>query len=73
MLVDVICNVTGEILKEEASLADAHIYIAKRNGKTIRNETEEEVQNLWVEIPEIQEDNRKLEENLKNAKKFWRY
>jgi hypothetical protein len=32
---------------------------------------EMEVRNLWVEIPEIQEDIRKEEENAKRTRAFW--
>ena len=81
--VDVICNDTGEILKEGLLLASAHIYIAKRDGKVVRDEVnvislddidgggQMEVRTLWVEIPEIQGDIRKEEENMKKTREFW--
>jgi hypothetical protein len=81
--VDVICNDTGEVLKEGQLLVGAHIYIAKRNGKIVRDEVEVidlnaidgggqmEVRMLWVEIPEIQEDIRKYEADMKRAREFW--
>ena len=81
--VDVICNDTGEIFKEGVLLASAHIYIAKKNGKVVKDEVEKlelddidgggdiEVRNLWVEFPEIQEEIRKMEENQKRAREFW--
>lgn len=83
--VDVICNDTGEVLKEGVMLANAHIFIAKRNGKIISDEIEfttaddidgsgvAEVRSLWVEIPEIHEEIQGLEEKRKEAQGFWRY
>jgi len=82
--VDVICNDTGEIFKEGVLLANAHIYIAKRGGKVVKDEVESlemddidggediEVRNLWVEFPEIQEAIRKMEEYHKKVQGFWR-
>tara|TARA_R110002074_G_scaffold355836_1_gene527863 strand:+ start:1386 stop:1682 length:297 start_codon:yes stop_codon:yes gene_type:complete len=81
--VDVICNDTGEILKEGLLFESAQSYIAKRDGKVVRDEVDViilddidgggqmEVRNLWVEIPEIQEDIRKEEENAKRTRAFW--
>ena len=78
--VDVICHDTGEVLREGVLLANAHIYIAKKGGKIVKDEIEVievdeiddgtlmptmEVRNLWVEIPEIQEEIRKYEERQK--------
>ena len=75
--VDVICHDTGEVLKEGVLLANAHLYIAKRGGKIVKDEVEKlelddidgggdiEVRYLWVEIPEIQEEIRKFDERQK--------
>ena len=75
--VDVICHDTGEVLREGVLLANAHIYIAKRGGKVVKDEVEKlelddidgggdiEVRNLWVEIPEIKEEIRKFDERQK--------
>ena len=78
--VDVICHDTGEVLREGVLLANAHLYIAKRGGKIVKDEIEVidvdviddgtlmptmEVRNLWVEIPEIQEEIRKSVEHAK--------
>ena len=90
--VDVICHDTGEVLREGVLLANAHIYIAKRGGKIVKDEIEVlevdeidggaliptmEVRNLWVEIPEIQEEIRKFDERQKRwaatkVRGFWR-
>lgn len=85
--VDVICHDTGEVLREGVLLANAHIYIAKKDGKIVKDEVEKlelddidgggeiEVRNLWVEIPEIQEEIRKHDEYLngwKEVQGFWR-
>ena len=86
--VDVICHDTGEILREGVLLANAHIYIAKKGGKVVKDEVEKlelddideggeiEVRNLWVEIPEIQEEIRKYDEHAKRWKEVqsgWGY
>ena len=83
--VDVICNDTGEVLKEGVLLANAHLYIAKRSGKVVKDEVEKfelddidgggevEIRNLWVEIPEIQEEIRKMDAYRKRVQGFWRY
>ena len=64
-------------------LANAHIFIAKENGKIVQDEVEiidmmdidgggqMETKTLWVEIPEILEDVKKWEKNVYNASKFW--
>ena len=87
--VDVICHDTGEIFQEGVLLANAHLYIAKRGGKVVKDEVEKleledidgggeiEVRNLWVEIPEIQEEIRKFDERQKRwaatkVRGFWR-
>ena len=87
--VDVICHDTGEVLREGVLLANAHLYIAKRGGKVVKDEVEKleledidgggeiEVRNLWVEIPEIQEEIRKFDERQKRwaatkVRGFWR-
>ena len=88
--VDVICHDTGEVLREGVLLANAHLFIAKRGGKIVKDEIEVievdeiddgtlmptmEVRNLWVEIPEIQEEIRKSVEHAKRWREvqgFWR-
>jgi len=81
--VDVICNDTGEILKEGLLLESAQSYIAKRDGKVVRDEVdviilddidgggEMEVRNLWVEIPVTKADMKALRENLERTRCFW--
>ena len=90
--VDVICHDTGEVLREGVLLANAHLFIAKRGGKIVKDEIEVlevdeidggaliptmEVRNLWVEIPEIQEEIRQFDERQKRwaatkVRGFWR-
>ena len=88
--VDVICHDTGEVLREGVLLANAHLFIAKKGGKIVKDEIEVievdliddgtlmptmEVRNLWVEIPEIQEEIRKSVEHAKRWREvqgFWR-
>ena len=38
--VDVICHDTGEVLREGVLLANAHLFIAKRGGKIVKDEIE---------------------------------
>ena len=45
--VDVICSDTGEIFQEGVLLANAHLYIAKRGGKVVKDEVEK-LGWLWV-------------------------
>ena len=83
--VDVIDNDTGEIYREGVLLASAHIYIAKKNGKVIKDEVEKlelddideggelEVRNLFVEFPETVLELKRFEEDRKRAKEFWGY
>ena len=81
--VDVIDNDTGEIYREGVLLASAHIYIAKKNGKVVKDEIEKlelddideggelEVRNLYVEFPETVLELKRFEEDRKRAKEFW--
>ena len=86
--VDVICYDTGEVLREGVLLANAHLFIAKKGGKVVKDEVEKlelddidgvgeiEVRNLWVEIPEIQEECRKSVEHAKRWREVqgnWRF
>ena len=83
--VDVIDNDTGEIYREGVLLASAHIYIAKKNGKVVKDEIEKlelddideggelEVRNLFVEFPETVLELKRFEEDRKRAKEFWGY
>ena len=82
--VDVIDNETGEIYREGVLLANAHIFIARENGKIFKEEVDIielddidgggdiEVRNLWVEFPEIQEEIRKMDAYRKRVQGFWR-
>ena len=83
--VDVIDNDTGEIYREGVLLASAHIYIAKKNGKVVKDEIEKlelddideggelEVRNLYVEFPETVLELKRFEEDRKRAKEYWGY
>ena len=83
--VDVIDNDTGEIYREGVLLASAHIYIAKKNGKVVKDEVEKlelddidgggelEVRNLYVEFPETVLELKRFEEDRKRAKEYWGY
>ena len=63
--VDVIDNETGEIYREGVLLANAHIFIAKENGKIVLDEVDVydlddidggsqiEIRNLWVQFPDV--------------------
>ena len=79
--VDVICNGTGEIRKEGMLLAAAHIWIAKKEGKIVREDIhivemddidgggQMEVHDIYVDFPE-----ETLKRDLSaNAREFWQY
>jgi hypothetical protein len=81
--VDVICCLTGEVLKEGVTVESAQEFITRKYGKVVCSDVQKidlddidgggqmEVKSLWVEIPEIQEEIRKQDEYLKNAREFW--
>lgn len=81
--VDVICCLTGEVLKEGVTMESAKKFIAKKEGNIVSTDVQKidlddidgggqmETKSLWVEIPEILEDVKKWEKNVYNASKFW--
>jgi hypothetical protein len=83
--VDVICCLTGEVLKEGVTMESAQKFITKKEGKIVSTDVQKidlddidgggqmEVKNLWVEIPEVLKDIQKQDEYLKNASEFWQY
>ena len=85
MNVDVICCLTGEVLKEGVTMESAQKFITKKEGKIVSTDVQKidlddidgggqmEVKSLWVEIPEVLEDIQKWDENMKNAREFWQY
>mgnify|MGYP001198868273 CR=1 FL=1 len=83
--VDVIDNETGEIYREGVLLANAHIFIAKENGKIVQDEVEiididdidgggqMEVRSIYVDFPE-EKLKRELSANaIIRAREFWQY
>ena len=82
---DVICNYSGEILMEGVLLASAHIYVAKKGGKIIKDEVQSydldeidgggqiTVRNLFVEIPEVIAYYDEESERHRKASEFWKY
>ena len=81
--VDVIDNETGEIYREGVLLANAHIFIAKENGKIVRDEVDNidlddidgggqmEVHDIFVDFPEV--DLASEEEMRRRAAAWWQY
>ena len=83
--VDVICNGTGEVRKEGMLLAAAHIWIAKKEGKIVREDIhnieldgldgggpgEMEVHDIYVDFPEV--DLASEEEMRKRTAAWWQY
>ena len=81
--VDVVCCLTGEVLKEGVTMEIAQEFITKKEGKVVSTDVQKidlddidgggqmETKTLWVEIPEILEDVKKWEKNVYNASKFW--
>ena len=85
MNVDVICSETGEVLKEGILLANAHIYIAKRDGKILEDSVEAmdlddidgggqiEIRNLHVRFPDVVNQLKEYHNRMKKASEFWNY
>lgn len=81
--VDVICNCSGEIRKEGVLLAAAHIYIAKKEGKIVREEIynrdlddidgggQMEVHDIYVDFPEVESASE--EEIRRRTAAWWQY
>ncbi len=83
--VDVIDNETGEIYREGVLLAVAHLFIAKENGKIVKQEVntvhlddidgggEIQVHDIYVDFPE-EKLKRELSANaIIRARDFWQY
>jgi len=83
--VDVIDNVTGEIYREGVLLADAHIFIAKEDGKIVRDEVDiidlddvdgggqMEVRSIYVDFPETKRKSELSADAIIRAREFWQY
>ena len=83
--VDVIDNETGEIYREGVLLASAHIFIAKENGKIIRDEVDiidlddidgggqMEVRSIYVDFPEEKLKRELSADAIIRAREFWQY
>ena len=81
--VDVICNGTGEVRKEGMLLAAAHIWIAKQEGKIVREDIHNvemddidgggqmEVHDIFVDFPDV--DLASEAEMRKRAAAWWQY
>ena len=83
--VDVIDNETGEIYREGVLLANAHIFIAKENGKIVLDEVEiididdidgggqMEVRSIYVDFPEEKLKRELSADAIIRAREFWQY
>ena len=83
--VDVIDNETGEIYREGVLLANAHIFIAKENGKIVLDEVEiididdidgggqMEVRSIYVDFPEEKLKRELSAQAIIRAREFWQY
>tara|TARA_B100000683_G_scaffold271012_1_gene311091 strand:- start:393 stop:674 length:282 start_codon:yes stop_codon:yes gene_type:complete len=81
--VDVICNCTGEVRKEGMLLAAAHIWIAKQEGKIVREDIHNvemddidgggqmEVHDIFVDFPDV--DLASEAELRKRSAAWWQY
>ena len=81
--VDVICNGTGEVLREGVLLADAHIFISKKEGKIVREDETFELMDdidgggqmkvvyIYVDFPDV--DLASEAEMRKRAAAWWQY
>ena len=83
--VDVIDNETGEIYREGVLLANAHIFIAKENGKIVRDDVDiidlddidgggqMEVRSIYVDFPEEKLKRELSAAAIIRAREFWQY
>jgi len=83
--VDVIDNETGEIYREGVLLADAHLFIAKENGKIVQQEVntvhldeidgggEIQVHDIYVDFPEEKLKRELSADAIIRAREFWQY
>ena len=81
--VDVVCNETGEVRKEGMLLAAAHIWIAKQEGKIVREDIHNvemddidgggqmEVHDIFVDFPDV--DLASEAEMRKRTAAWWQY
>ena len=83
--VDIVCEETGEIRKEGMLLANAHIWIAKENGKIVREDIhmvdlddidgggQMEVHDIYVDFPEETLKRDLSASAIIRAREFWQY
>ena len=83
--VDVIDNETGEIYREGILLADAHLFIAKEDGKIAKQEVntvqlddidgggEIQVHDIYVNFPEEKLKRELSADAIIRARDFWQY
>ena len=83
--VDVICNGTGEVRKEGMLLAAAHIWIAKKGGKIVREDIHNvemddidgggqmEVRSIYVDFPEEKLKRELSADAIIRGREFWQY
>jgi hypothetical protein len=83
--VDVIDNETGEIYREGVMLINAHIFIARENGKIVEQEVntvhlddidgggQMEVRSIYVDFPEEKLKRELSADAIIRAREFWQY
>ena len=83
--VDVVCNCSGEIRKEGMLLAAAHIWIAKKERKIVREDIhivemddidgggQMEVHDIYVDFPEEKLKRELSAQAIIKARDFWQY
>ena len=83
--VDIVCEETGEIRKEGMLLANAHIWIAKENGKIVREDIhmvdlddidgggQMEVRSIYVDFPEEKLKRELSADAIIRAREIWQY
>ena len=83
--VDVIDNETGEIYREGVLLANAHIFIARENGKIVWDDIDVfdiddidgggqmEVRSIYVDFPEEKLKRELSADAIIRAREFWQY
>ncbi len=69
--VDVVDNNTGEIKRRSVLLANAHIYIAKRDGILMLDHVVEGERFLYVEFPDTVRAEKEWAAQVGTTREFW--
>ena len=83
--VDVVCCLTGEVLKEGVTMESAQKFITKKEGKVVSTDVQKidlddidgggqmEVRSIFVDFPEEKLKRELSADAIIRARKFWQY